>query len=129
MKRTLFITFFLALGLSFFYSDSYYNQKIDPNNLILKIELVNPKIYRQNEDIYLDVKIINISDKNISTFITDDKKFTFDFEIYTMQNQTLEHKREYIVSFHKVQTIFKFLLNIEPMRGIHTESNLTTITI
>ena len=42
--------------------------------LIMSIELFNPKIYKQNDEIILEVKLLNKSDKNISCFITDDKK-------------------------------------------------------
>ncbi|HOV14101.1 MAG TPA: hypothetical protein PK771_07445 [Spirochaetota bacterium] len=117
MKKLFFIIFFICNLFYFIFSEEYFNSKLNPDSLILKIELVNPKIYKQNEEIYLDVKIINKSDMNISTLITDDKKFSFDFEIYSMQNQMLEHRKEYIVAFHRVQTIFKTKISIDPNEG------------
>lgn len=117
MKKKLFILTSVIIFNALIITNIYGAANVNQSSLILKIELVNPKIYKQNEDIYIDVKILNKSESSISTLITDDKKFCFDFEIYSMQNQTLEHRKEYVTSFHKVQTIFKSIINIDPSEG------------
>jgi hypothetical protein len=91
--------------------------RISQDSLILKIELSTPKIFKQNDNIYLDIKLINNSPSPVSTFISDDKKYCFDFQILTMQNQEIEHSKDYITSFHRVQTIFKSKIDLEPNQG------------
>lgn len=116
MKKLFFIL--LVFFVYFFaFSEEYYNSDTNGESLLMKIELVTPKIFRQNEDVFIDVKLFNRSESPVSTLISDDKKYCFDFQIYSMQNQPLEHKEEYIVSFHKVKAIFKTKINIDPYEG------------
>jgi hypothetical protein len=87
------------------------------SGLIMNIELYNPKIYKQNDEIILEVKLINKSDKNISCFVTDDKKYCFDFKLISMLNQELEHSKDYTTSFHRVQTVFKSKIDLASNEG------------
>ncbi|OHD14796.1 MAG: hypothetical protein A2086_14110 [Spirochaetes bacterium GWD1_27_9] len=112
MKRFILFIFLFMFGLEIF-----SQEMSNTSAILMKIELATPKIYNQNEDIYLDVKIINKGEFSLATLITDDKKFSFDFQIVTMKNQQLEHSRAYITSFHRVQTIFKSKISLEPNEG------------
>lgn len=98
--------------------DSYYS------GIIVKIELANPKIYYQNDDIYINVKIFNTTNEEKSLLIANDKRYSFDFEIVTMQNRAIEHSNEYIISFHKVQPVFNSIIRVAPNEGYVYEARL-----
>jgi hypothetical protein len=114
MKRNIFIISILILcSLAVFSEDATSTQ----NGLIMKIELSTPQVFKQNDEVFIDVKLINKSENSISTYISDDKKFCFDFKILTMQNKEIEHSKEYTTSFYRVQTIFKSKIDLDQDQG------------
>lgn len=104
--------FIFPRDYSFKNTKSYSDQGIS-----VKIELANPKIYLQNDEIFINVKIFNTSNDPTSCIIADDKRFSFDFQMVTMQNRALEHSKEYIISFHKVQPVFNSHIRLAPGEG------------
>ncbi len=120
MKKLFFLIIFTNLLISIF---SQSDDQTDNNKselypgLILKIEHANPKIFYQNDEIYINIKLFNTSDKDTFCLIAEDKKFSFDFHIVTMQNRQIEHSSEYINSYHRVQAIFKSHIRIAPGEG------------
>jgi hypothetical protein len=124
MKKSLFIIF---LFIILFFNNLQINGQTTINNnsgIIMNIELYNPRIYKQNDEIIIEVNLINKSDKNLSCFVTDDKKYCFDFKLISMSNQEIEHSKDYITSFHRVQTVFKSLISLNPNEGYNYKIRL-----
>ena len=124
MKRFLYINILLFLfSLINIFSqdnttDNYYN------GIVIKIEHANPKVYYQNDELYINIKILNTSKDEKSLLVANDKKFSFDFQMVTMQNKNLEHSKEYITSFHKVQPVFNSNIRLAPDEGYVFEARL-----
>jgi hypothetical protein len=118
VKKIIILTFILSMIITFFYAnDSMSNQNnfdAKYNGIIVKIDLANPKIYQQNDDIFVNVKIFNSSSDEKYMVIADEKRFSFDFKMVTMQNREIEHSSEYIISFHRVQPIFNSQIRLAP---------------
>ena len=117
LKNKLFVIITILMTLTSIFSQEN-NVKDEKNNsnsgIILKIELANPKIFHQNDEIYINVKIFNSSKVDKACLIADDKRFSFDFQMVTMQNRLIEHSKDYIISFHRVQPIFNSLVRLAP---------------
>lgn len=110
LNKTFYIVLFVVFYTLFAFSSIQ-------DNLILNIELANPKIYIENDEIFINIKIINNSEKQISSTIASDKKYSFDLQMVTIQNRTVEHNRDYYISFHKTQPIFNSLIVLEPQES------------
>jgi hypothetical protein len=87
------------------------------NNVYVAIEIANPKNFYENDDVYINVKIINKSDEVKFFKISDNKIFSFDFQMVTMNNKSIEHNIEYITAFHRIQNNFYSTIKIEPGEG------------
>jgi hypothetical protein len=87
------------------------------DSLSMKIELANPRVYKVDDEILIDIKIFNMNDKELSTLMAADKRYSFDFTMVTMQNRKIEHSRDYIVSFHRVKPVFNSQLRLSPHEG------------
>ena len=115
----------MTLTSIFSQENNVKNKEINSNSgIILKIELANPKIFHQNDEIYINVKIFNSSKVDKACLIADDKRFSFDFQMVTMQNRQVEHNREYIISFHRVQPVFNTNIRLRANEGYVYEARL-----
>lgn len=56
--------------------------------------------------------------------IADEKRFSFDFKMVTMQNREIEHSKDYIISFHRVQPVFNSQIRLAPNEGFVYEVRL-----
>ena len=115
MKRLLFFTcytFIFILCLS----SQEVSYELSPD-LIMKIELGNPKIYKEGDNIYLNVMLLNKSNNVQSTYIAEDKRHSFDFSIVTMKNQEIEYKKEYVTYFYRVQNIYMSKISLMEKEG------------
>ena len=126
MKRIIILVIFLSL-LSIFNIFSQNSSSSISNyydGIVIKIEQANPKVYYQNDELYINIKVLNTNKDEKSLLIANDKKFSFDFQMVTMQNKSLEHSKEYITSFHKVQPVFNSNLRLAPDEGYVFEARL-----
>lgn len=113
MKNKIIIYFILLLNFALNAQNIQHNYK----DLIVHIEFANPKIYRSGDDVYIQVQLKNNSNEVISSLISKDKKFCFDFEMVTMQNKVISHKREYITSFNRIQPVLNSQIKLNPNEG------------
>lgn len=113
---TAIFVFISVLGYS---QEPGYNDPVPSvtNGLTVKIELAQPKIFLQGDEIYINVKIFNSTKDETACIIADDKKFSFDFQMVTLQNRVIEHSNEYIISFHRVQPVFNSSVRLSPGEG------------
>jgi len=101
-----FFIIFILLTTSIFSEENYLLDQEISSKILVYIELANPKIYYQDDEIYINIKIFNKSNTDTVFTIANNKIFSFDFDMVTIQNKTIEHSVEYINSFHKVQSVF-----------------------
>ncbi len=87
------------------------------NGLSVTISHTNPRIYYKNDDIFVDINIKNITTNQIITLISQDRKYSFDLNLITLNNQRIGYRPEYIISFHRVQPIFNTELRLGPNEG------------
>ena len=80
MKKTILFTLFALLTIS------AYSQSVSVN-----IEFTHPKIFKMNEDIYIDVKLLNKEETPYSSLMAQDKRYSFDFELTSLQNKQEKH--------------------------------------
>lgn len=124
-KYYIFILIFIVFNFLAYPQDSMKSDSLkDLSDLKIYIELANPQIYHQNDEIYINIKIINISKKEKVILISKEKRYSFDFELATMQNKKINHNDEYIISFHRVQPIFNSHITIAPDEGYIFEARL-----
>ncbi len=86
-------------------------------DLVMKVELGNPKIYKEGDNIYLNVVLLNKSGTVQSSYISEDKRHSFDFSIVTTRNQEIEYKKEYITYFYRVQNIYMSKITLMEEEG------------
>lgn len=106
MKKTILFTLFALLTIS------AYSQPISVN-----IEFTHPKIFKMNEDIYIDVKLSNKEETPYSSLIAQDKRYSFDFELTSLQNKQQKHSAEYSNFFNRVQPVFHSVVRLEENEG------------
>ena len=120
LKNKLFaliLTIIISFSL-FSQEDKLLHKKTNYNSEIMVIiELSKPKIFLQNDEIYINVKIFNSSDDEAVCLIAHDKRFSLDFQMVTMRNRSIEHSKEYIISFHKVQPVFNSHIRLASDEG------------
>jgi len=115
MKRFLFFicyTFIFILCLS----SQEVSYGLFPD-LVVKIELGNPKIYKEGDNIYLNVILLNKTNSVQSTYIAEDKKYSFDFSIVTTKNQEIRYRKEYVTHFNRVQNIYMSKISLMEEEG------------
>ncbi len=113
---------FMAINISVFAQNdnvikSGNDNSRQANDIQVMIEIANPKIFYTNDEVYINVKIFNKSSDDKYFKISDDKRFSIDFRMVTMQNKPLEHSTDYITSFHRVQNNFYSTVKLSPGEG------------
>ncbi|MEE1290985.1 MAG: hypothetical protein UHW86_08125 [Spirochaetota bacterium] len=106
MKKTILFTLFALLTIS------VYSQPVSVN-----IEFTNPKIFKANEDIYIDVKLSNKETTPYSSLMAQDKRYSFDFELISLQNKQQQHSADYSNFFNRVQPVFHSVVRLEENEG------------
>lgn len=113
MKRALFI-----LILSTIVQFSSFGQTQNGTSpLGLKIQFANPKIFHEGDTILIEIKLYNTTEYEQSVLIAKDKKFSFDFEMKTMQNRAVLHSEDYSISFNRPQPVFNSQVRIGTDEG------------
>ncbi|MBP5450552.1 MAG: hypothetical protein J6Y01_10615 [Spirochaetales bacterium] len=87
------------------------------DGLQIKIELANPKTFSQNDQIDVKISIVNKSKDEISCYIANDKKYSFNFRMMTMQNKVVPYKKDYLIAFNRIQPVFFNTLKLGPNEG------------
>lgn len=106
MKKTI---LFILCAL---FTISAYSQPISVN-----IEFTHPRIFRMNEDIYIDVKLSNKEETPYSSLMAQDKRYSFDFELTSLQNKQQKHSAEYSNFFNRVQPVFHSVVRLDENEG------------
>lgn len=117
----------LLINLSYFIFSQTNQVSIYPTTyegIKINIELANPKIFRINDEIIINITIYNPTNSEKSFLIAQDKKFSFDFEMVNMQNRTIDYKREYITSVNRPQAIFNSLIRLGTQEGYSYQVSL-----
>lgn len=111
----LFTTIFLITAYS--QDSSSLTKAAESHQPTINIEFTEPKIFRVKDQIYIDVKILNKDDKPYSSLIAQDKRYSFDFELLSLQNRKLQHSTDYNNFFNRVQPIFNSMIRLEKNEG------------
>ncbi len=126
-KRIIILIFFIITIITLIHPQgNQANNNLDPkyNGIIVKIDMANPKIFQQKDEILINVKIYNSSNEDKYMIIADEKRFSFDFKMVTMQNREIEHSSDYIISFHRIQPVFNNQIRLAPNEGFVYEVRL-----
>lgn len=93
------------------------NNSLSYEDLSVNIRFSEPKIYKVNDKVYIDIEVKNRSGKPSSILVADDKRYTFDFELVSLQNKPVGHSREYSNFFNRVQPIFNSMVRLNNNEG------------
>ena len=108
---------YLVFLLLFICGSIFAQNMKDYQGLGVKIELANPKTFSQDDKIDVKISITNESNSEISCFIADDKKYSFNFRMMTMQNKIVPYKKDFIIAFNRIQPVFFNTLKLDPNEG------------
>lgn len=70
-----------------------------------------------NEDIYIDVKLSNKEEAPYSSLMAQDKRYSFDFELTSLQNKQQKHSAKYSNFFNRVQPVFHSVVRLDENEG------------
>lgn len=117
MKRKIFIivaiiSYFTLSGTE---SSGLFDKQYQ--DLMVSVSFAEPKIYRVNDMIFIDIKLTNRSNNTRSALIANDKRYSFDFELVSLQNKEVAHCEEYSNFFNRVQPIFNSMIRLEKDEG------------
>jgi len=115
--RKLYILLILLYTVNLYSEDKLLISSEDYSGLKLKVELANPKIYKQNDEIFIKVNIYNPENSEKSSFISIDKKYSFDIDLVNMQNRVVDRNKDYYISFHKTQPVFYNIIKLNSDEG------------
>lgn len=121
-KNILFILIFFVIFI--LQTQSLLSQDKSDSEIKVYIDFSYPKIYNQNDEIYITIRLFNNSNKDKPLIVARDKRYSFDFEIVSMQNKKLNHSKDYIISFHQAQPIFNSYIVLAPYEGYIFEARL-----
>ncbi len=108
------IAFYLLLFTTFF---AYSQISTQVSGIDVIAQFSEPSIYRVGDTIFIDVKIVNNQPDDKAVLIAQDKRYSFDFEILTMQNKKINHSPSYSNFFNRVQPIFNSMVRLSQKEG------------
>ncbi|HBD93542.1 MAG: hypothetical protein A2015_06700 [Spirochaetes bacterium GWF1_31_7] len=94
-----------------------HSTEISYNDVAVMIRFSEPKIFKINDSIYIDIEIKNKSNKPSAVLIADDKRYTFDFELVSLQNKPVGYNKDYSNFFNRVQPIFNSMIRLNKDEG------------
>ncbi len=116
MIKSLLVTVALAfilfnIGYSTDNTESY---QFAPPPLEVTIQFVNKDIYFMGNPIKVKIQIINRGIKRQIFNVSDEKIFSFDFEVLSRENQPVEHSKYYYIKRNMWETVFVDEVSLEP---------------
>jgi len=118
LKIFSFITFLFVSFLSLinigYSQDKSNSYSYTPPPIEFNIQFVNKRIYFLGEPIEVKIQIINKGIKRYLFNMSDEKVFSFDFEVLTKENQPVEHSKEYYLKRNMWEAVFVNEVSLEP---------------
>jgi hypothetical protein len=103
--RTLLFLIFFTVCFSIGFSQEYKTTETGYSGTKMFIKFHDKDLYYLNRPIWVEFQLVN-QDIHPYLFLAAYKKlFTFDFEVYSRTNRTVEHSREWVIDLHRFEAV------------------------
>ena len=118
----LLLSFAVNIGYSQDKTNSY---NYTPPPIEFNIQFVNKRVYFLGDPIKVKIQIINRGIKRYLFNVSDEKVFSFDFEVLSRENQPVEHSKEYYLKRNMWEAVFvnKVSLETDEIYGVIIDLN------
>jgi len=104
-KAAIYLILIFVLCIFIGYSQDLTKYSDQFSSIDVSIKYFNKQIYHVGDPIVVEFNVVNTS-RDPFLFISSFRKiFTFDFEVYTRTNRTVEHSKEYIIQRRQFQPV------------------------
>ena len=117
--RLFLIIIIISLSFCFAINIGYSQDKTNtysytPPPIEFNIQFVNKRIYFLGDPIKVKIQIINRGIKRYLFNVSDEKVFSFDFEVLSRENQPVDHSKDYYLKRNMWEAVFVNEVSLEP---------------
>lgn len=108
MKKPLpkfFFVIILLLSINIGLSEETQKYSED-NNIEVLIKFYNKNLYQIGKPIIVEIEVTNLGQYPYTFFNADEKIFTYDFDVRTIENRPVEHSKIYAIRRYQSKAIF-----------------------